>query len=215
MRPLIPILCILAASSLYPGRAASAADIGVVGLFPGKAVLVVDGAAPKTFTVGGIIANDTLLFSVDAESATIETKGRRQTIGIGQHINRNAPVGAASITVHADQRGHFVVNGQINGRALRMLVDTGATMITFSASDANRLGIDYKKGILGTANTANGSVPVYRVKLDSVKIGDIELTQVDGLVQESGLSLALLGMSFLKRTDMRREGEQMTLIKRY
>ena len=83
------------------------------------------------------------------------------------------------------------------------------------ASDAIRLGIDYKKGQPGMVNTANGTAPVYRVKLNTIKVGDIEMNQVDALVQESGLPIILLGMSFLNRTEMRREGEQMTLTKRY
>ncbi|MGV3654925.1 MAG: retropepsin-like aspartic protease family protein, partial [Noviherbaspirillum sp.] len=63
--------------------------------------------------------------------------------------------------------------------------------------------------------TANGQVPVYRVRLDTVRVGEIELTQVDATVQEQGLPFALLGMSFLNRTEMRRDGQHMTLTKRY
>ena len=48
-----------------------------------------------------------------------------------------------------------------------------------------------------------------------MKIGTIELNQVDALIQENGLSIALLGMSFLNRMDMRRNGDQMTLTKRF
>ena len=51
--------------------------------------------------------------------------------------------------------------------------------------------------------------------LNTVKVGDIVLNQVDALVQENNLGFALLGMSFLKRTEMRREGEQMMLTKRF
>ena len=96
-----------------------------------------------------------------------------------------------------------------------MLLDTGATMIALSAADALRLGIDYKKGTRGMVNTANGTAPVYRVTLNTVKVGDIELNQVDALIQEAGLPFALLGMSFLNRTEMQRQGAQMTLTKRY
>jgi aspartyl protease family protein len=77
------------------------------------------------------------------------------------------------------------------------------------------MGIDYRRGSRGTASTANGVVPVYRVRLDTVRIGELELNQVDALVQEQGLPIALLGMSFLNRTEMRRSGEQMTLQRRY
>lgn len=192
-----------------------AADISVVGLFPGKAVLVIDNAPPKTYSVGAKIADGTKLVSVGSSNATIEANGKRQTIAIGEHFNRGTSSGPAKVVLQADGAGHFTTNGQINGGTVRMLVDTGATMISMPASDAMRLGIDYRKGQPGMVNTANGQAPVYRVKLNTVKVGDIELNGVDALVQESGLPIILLGMSFLNRTEMRREGEQMTLIKRY
>lgn len=202
------------AFSLLAGSAA-AADIGVIGLFPGKAVLVVEGASPKTFSVGNTIIEGVTLVSVNDSSATIEANGKRQTIAIGGHINRTAPSATASVTLQADGRGHFVARGQINGGSMSMLVDTGATMIALSSSDATRLGINYRQGQRGYVNTANGSAPVYLVKLNTVKVGDIELNQVDAVVQEAGLPFALLGMSFLNRTEMRREGQQMTLTKRF
>jgi aspartyl protease family protein len=197
------------------GSGASATDVGVVGLFPGKAVLVINGGAPKTYSAGSTVSENIKLIAVDQTAATLEVNGKRQTIAIGAHVNRTAPSGPASVTLKADGRGHYMVQGQINGGTIRMLLDTGATMIALSAADALRLGIDYRKGQLGIVNTANGSAPVYRVKLDTVKVGDIELNQVDALVQETGLPFALLGMSFLNRTEMLRQGELMTLTKRY
>jgi aspartyl protease family protein len=194
---------------------AHATDVGVVGLFPGKAVLVVDGRSPKTYSVGGAIAEGIKLVSADQTTATIDINGKRQTIALGEHVNRTKPSGPASVTMQADGGGHFMAQGQINGGTVRMLVDTGATSIALPASDALRLGIDYKKGQTGYVNTANGTVPMYLVKLDSVRIGDIELNQVEAIVQEQGLPIILLGMSFLNRTEMRREGQQMTLTKRY
>lgn len=192
-----------------------AADIAVVGLFPGKAVLVIDGGAPKTFAVGSMVATDVKLLAADESAATIAIGNRKQTIAIGQHVNRSSPAGPTSVVLQANGQGHFMVQGQINGGTIQMLVDTGATMIAFSQADAQRLGINYKAGQLGRVNTANGSVPVYRVKLDTVKVGSIELNQVDAVVQQAGLPFALLGMSFLNRMEMRRDGEKMTLTKRF
>jgi aspartyl protease family protein len=64
--------------------------------------------------------------------------------------------------------------------------------------------------------TANGQVRVYRVKLDSVQVGDLVIHNVDGIVHAGdGLDIALLGMSFLNRTEMRREGANLMLVKRY
>ena len=125
------------------------------------------------------------------------------------------PAAQAGTVLQADERGHFFAQGMINGSPVRMLVDTGASLIALPAAEAKRMGIDYLRGGRGTASTANGVVPVYRVRLDTVRIGDLELNQVDALVQEQGLPIALLGMSFLNRTEMRRSGEQMTLQRRY
>lgn len=208
-------LTILAASLLLSAFGAQAADISVVGLFPNKAVLVVDGGTPKTYSVGATIAEGVKLVAASDSSAVIEANGKRQTIALGEHVNRSAPSGRASVTLKADSGGHYMVQGQINGGAVRMLVDTGATLIAMPASDATRLGIDYKKGQVAYVSTANGVAPAYRVKLNTVKIGDIELNQVDAMVQEQGLPIILLGMSFLNRTEMRREGEQMVLTKRF
>jgi aspartyl protease family protein len=192
-----------------------AADISVVGLFPGKAVLVIDGASPRTYSIGNTVADGVRLVGVSEAAATIESSGKRQTIALGEHVNRAAPGASVSVTLQANGQGHFIAQGQINGGTIRMLVDTGATMIALSAADAARLGIDYRNGRPAYTNTANGVVPVYTVKLDTVRIGDVELNQVDAVVQQSGLPFALLGMSFLRRTEMRRDGEQMTLTKRY
>ncbi|WP_211463116.1 retropepsin-like aspartic protease family protein [Collimonas silvisoli] len=195
--------------------AAQASDIGVVGLFPGKAVLVIDGSSPKTYAVGSKITDDAKLVEANSATATLEVKGKRQVIGIGEYVSRSAPGASSSVTLKVNPQGHFVAQAQINGAMMTMLVDTGATMIALSASDATRLGVDYKKGRMTMVNTANGAAPAYMVKLNTVKIGDIEMNQVDALVQEAGLPFALLGMSFLNRTEMRREGEMMVLTKRF
>lgn len=194
---------------------ALAAEVSVVGLFPNKAVLVVDGGAPKTYAVGATVADGIRLIAADQSSATIEANGKRQVIGIGEYVQRSAGSGRASVTLQPDSRGHYTVQGQINGGSARMLLDTGATMVAMPASDAKRLGINYKNGRMGQVSTANGVAQAYLVKLDTVRVGDIELHQVDALVQETGLPIILLGMSFLNRTDMRREGEHMVLTKRY
>ena len=211
MQAILPALCftILCSSTAY------AVEIGVVGLFPGKAVLAVDGGAPKTYSVGCKLAESIKLLDANGSSATIEVNGKRQTLAIGQYVSRATTSDTGSTVLQADSRGHFTAQGQINGGTISLLVDTGASMIALPAAEAVRLGIDYKMGQLGSVNTANGRAPAYRIKLDSVKIGTIELNQVDALIQENGLPIALLGMSFLNRMDMHRNGDQMTLTKRF
>ncbi|MBS0309682.1 MAG: TIGR02281 family clan AA aspartic protease [Proteobacteria bacterium] len=214
----LAILAVTSGLALLPCPAL-AADIALIGLFPGKAVLVIDNGAPKTYAVGSTIASDSKLIDVSSSAAVIETNGRRQTLTLDGYVAHAAGShsGASSgkVILMPDSKGHYMAQGQINGGAIRMLLDTGASTIALPASDAIRLGIDYKKGKVGRTNTANGVTQVYRVMLDTVKIGDIQINQVEAAVHESGLPFALLGMSFLSRVEMRNEGGQMMLTKRY
>ena len=88
-------------------------------------------------------------------------------------------------------------------------------MISLGAGDASRIGIDASKGQRGIANTANGQTAVLRVKLDTVRVGEIVMNNVDALVHQQDMPYALLGMSFLNRMEMQRDGDTMTLKKRY
>jgi aspartyl protease family protein len=191
----------------------------VVGVFPGKgAVLVVDGSKPQSVRTGQKF-NGVTLVSVDKAGAVIEDEGRRRTVALGQHLTGAQPApgrDAMRVTLSADSRGHFLTESSVNGAPIRFMVDTGATLVAIPGREARRLGIDFAKGQKGVAQTANGPAPVYRIKLDSVKVGDIELLNVDAIVLDGGgLAQPLLGMSFLNRVEMRREGDTMTLTRRY
>lgn len=194
---------------------AFASEFSLVALSNGKAMLVVDDRPPKMYIVGDKITATSRLISANSNSAIIEADGKRQTLFLGHAVLRSEPAKNAKVTLQASENGHFFTEGKINGGSnIRMLVDTGASFVSMSASEARRLGIDYKKGIPSRTNTANGVVPTYLVRLDSIKVGDIELFQVDASIQENELGVCLLGMSFLKRVSMVREGEQMTLTKK-
>lgn len=204
-------------AALVVALPAGATEVNVIGLFPGKAVVVIDRGAPRTLSAGQRTAEGVLLIASDSRSATLEIDGKREIRELGQHAESAALTGALqSVTLAADGNGHFTAEGQVNGARVRFLVDTGATLVTLSASEAQRLGIDYKRGQQLVSQTANGQVLVYRVRLDSVAVGALTLTAVDAVVHESaGLDVSLLGMSFLNRTEMRREGGSLTLTKRY
>ena len=210
-------LRIVASLLLLLSSAGWTAEVNVIGLFPGKAVVVIDGGAPRVLSVGQKPVEGVTLISTDRESATLVIDGQKRTLRIGQHQGGPAPASPnPSVTLTADPRGHFVVDGQVNGGAVRFLVDTGATAISLSSADATRLGIDYKQGQAGLMGTANGTVVVYRVKLDTVRVGDILVNNVDGAVLEGNpMPFALLGMSFLNRMEMKREGQTMVLIRRF
>jgi len=156
------------------------------------------------------------VLSVDKDSALMEIEGTRRLLQQGQHYRRAAATSdREQATLAAGPGGHFVGEGAVNGTPVRFLVDTGASSIALPASLAQRAGIDFRKGEPGVSNTANGLVPVYRVNLATVRLGGIELNSVDAVVFEAGLDTALLGMSFLNRVDMKREGDTMTLTRRF
>jgi len=195
---------------------AAAAEVSLVGVIGGKAaVVVLDGGEPKTVKVGQTWHGITVL-SVDKDSALMEIEGTRRLLQQGQHYRRAAAASdREQATLAAGPGGHFVGEGAVNGTPVRFLVDTGASSIALPASLAQRAGIDFRKGEPGLSNTANGLVPVYRVNLATVRLGGIELNSVDAVVFEAGLDTALLGMSFLNRVDMKREGDTMTLTRRF
>jgi aspartyl protease family protein len=193
-----------------------ARDVTVVGLFPGKVVVQIDGGPLRTLSPGQKTAEGVTVVSVDRESATFDVEGRRVTLGVSQaRLGRSAPA-AESATITADLQGHFSTDGQVNGRPLRFVIDTGATLVSIPAGEARRLGVPYTSGQKVLMRTANGTATGYLVKLDTVTVGSVTLHGVDAVVMEGvGLSFSLLGMSFLNRMDMRREGNIMTLTKRY
>ncbi len=108
-----------------------------------------------------------------------------------------------------------MASGAINGRAAQFVVDTGATFVSMGAADAQRFGVDWQAGQVGAVQTANGVMPAWRVKLASVRIGDVELFDVDALVSQQPIPSILLGNSFLNRFQMKRDHEQMVLERRY
>jgi aspartyl protease family protein len=192
-----------------------AVDVGVVGLFPGKAVLVIDGGAPRTVPVGANVSGVRLI-AVDQDSATVEIGGKRQRLAIGQHAHSGGQGGETQNTsLTADSRGHFITTGTVNGATIRFMVDTGATSIALGASDARRANVSTANARPVMVQTANGITQAWLVTLDTVRVGDVTLNGVEGIVHQHDMPIALLGMSFLNRMEMKRDGQTMTLRKRY
>ncbi len=208
-----PIL--LAAAAL--ATSAAAIDVDVIGLFPGKAVITINGGAPRTLSVGETSAEGVKLVSSGRASAVVEIDGKRETLEMGQHFAASIDAGGGRQTVNLaqDANGHFVADGMVNGAHVRFLVDTGATLVSLPITEAARLGIDYRKGRAGYSVLADGRrVTSWRVMLDSVTLGDVTLLNVEGSVTQ-GSGMPLLGMSFLNRMEMRRDGPTLVLTKRY
>lgn len=211
MRQILLALLALAAS------AATAQNVSLAGsLGDSKALLMIDGA-PHTLAIGSTVKGVTLRRVMGAQ-VEIEIGGKKLTVAMG-----GAPAsvggggGGASgreIAINVGPGGHFVASGSINGKPVQFMVDTGATSIAMSLSEANRIGLDWKSGQRTLSQTAGGVVPVYIVSLNSVRIGDVEVFNVAAAVVQAEMPIVLLGNSFLSRFSMRRESDVMRLEKR-
>lgn len=195
-----------------------AQSVAMTGSMGSKALLVVNGGAPKALAAGDAHQGVKVL-SVGADQATVEVGGKRQTVTLG-----GAPVsvgggggggGGSQIVLTASSGGHFLTLGSINGRSVQFMVDTGATSVAMGADDARHMGIDFEKAPRLAGSTANGTVWMYRVKLRSVRIQDVEVNEVDAVVVPQGMPHVLLGNSFLTRFQMKRDNDVMTLTRRY
>ena len=215
-RALAPMLAAGALTFALTFAPAFAQTVAFNGTLGNKALLVIDGA-PRTLTVGAS-AQGVKLIRVGSGDALVEIGGKRVALGLGgTPVNLGgAPSagGGSQIVLSADSGGHFFSGGSINGKAARFLVDTGATYVSMGAAEAERLGIDFRKGRRGISNTANGQMAVYLVSLDSVRVGDVQVYNVDALVSQLPMDQVLLGNSFLTRFQMKRENDTMTLSKR-
>lgn len=211
-RHFIVLLVLLACAA--PLRAAEVALIGVVG--SAAVVVAVDGGEPRTIKVGQT-RQGIKVVAIEGERATIEFEGKTRVLALGQHYRspNTVAAGGQTVTLAQGTGGHFTSDGSINGQSVRFMVDTGATVIALPGAEAKRIGLDYRSGRSVVSRTAGGAVQAFRITLASVRLGDIEVTNVEAVVIEEGLDIALLGMSFLSRVDMRQDGRTMTLIKRF
>lgn len=214
MRAAALLLLLACAAAFAQERARSVAMTGQMGR---QALLSIDGGAPRVLAVGAS-AQGVKLLSMSETQAVVEVDGKRRTLRLGEaavSFGQRSGEGGSTVSLSSDSRGHFIANGQINGRGVRLMVDTGATLIAIGQDEADRLGIAWKAGERIGLRTANGNTVGYRVKLDSVRIGDVEVFNVDGVVQPQPMPYVLLGNSYLTRFQMKRENDTLTLERRF
>jgi len=207
----------VAALIAVAGLPALANDVALTGSLGSKALLMINGT-PRTVAVGSTVEGVRLI-SLSGGQAVVEVGGQRQTLVLGgSQVSVGGSGGRSAgsqIVLTAGSGGHFVTDGQINGRTVRFLVDTGATAVSMAVSDAERIGLNYKAGHPVRMNTANGVVQGYAVMLNSVRVGDVEVHNVQGVVAAREMPFILLGNSFLSRFQMKRENDQLTLDRRF
>ncbi len=205
-------------AALLVATAAAQSSVALQGMIGGKALLVVDGGAPRIVAAGQTVQGVKVV-STSGDQAVVEFDGRRETLRVGETPGNVGGNGSAlrgnRIVLAAASGGHFMTLGAINGHAVQFMVDTGATDVAMSAEQADRIGLDYRSGQLARSGTANGTVVSWRVKLAAVRLGDVEVFNVDASVLPTGMPYVLLGNSFLNRFQMKRDNDQMVLERRY
>lgn len=196
-----------------------AQSVAMTGSMGSKALLVVNGSAPKAVAAGETFQGVKVV-SVGAGEVVIEVGGKRQTVAMG-----GAPVnfkgssggngGGAQIVLTAGDGGHFFSTGLINGQSVRFVVDTGASQVAIGRGDAERLGLNLRNASPVQVSTANGQAMGYALTLNTVRVQDVEVSNVEAVVLPMPMPTVLLGNSFLQRFQMKRDNDKLTLDRRF
>lgn len=119
----------------------------------------------------------------------------------------------AETVLERQQDGHFYANVDVNSNEIRFMVDTGASGIALTGEDAEALGLGWSDGELAVVGRGvSGNVYGKRVKLRSVQLDDLQMSDVDAVIIPNGLDVSLLGQSFLsKATTVKIENDEMII----
>lgn len=213
MKRLFLLLAVFAAAT------AQSQSVTLSGMVGSKALVIVDGSAPKIVAAGESF-NGVKVVSTQGDTAVLMIGGKRLNVRVG---DAPASVGeqagsrssGSKIVLTVGDGGHFLAQGSINGKVAQFMVDTGATAVSMGVAEAKRIGLDYASGRPIRLSTANGQALGYLLTLNSVRIGDVEVQNVEAIVAPQAMPFVLLGNSFLTRFSMRRDADQMVLEKRF
>ena len=208
----LPALCMLIASA-----SAVAVDVRVVGLFQDRAVVTIDGRQ-RILRVGQTSPEGIRLVSADSESAVLEVEGQQIRASLDSRVSASKKARTVSeVQIRRDRSGMYTTIGSINGLPVNFRVDTGATQIAMNGAHARRLGVDYRVvGEQAVVTTASGDERAWAVRLDAVRVGEIELLNIPAMVLDGAQpETILLGMSFLGKLQISNEGQLMTLRQKY
>jgi len=217
--PLLPRI-VLAGCLLMPLVCAQGRPLPSVtlqGLFPGRAVLLIDGTT-RILAVGAVSPEGVLLLEADPERALVRVgeEMRELSLESTRYSLNQTRRALASLKLVPEDNGHYFVDGTINGGSVRFLVDAGATVVAINRQTARRLGLLYRTdGKAGRIETASGLVDAWYVTFESVSARTLTLKRVEGVVVDGEYpSTALLGQSFLNAFTLKREGPVLEILGR-
>ncbi|MEP5764888.1 MAG: retropepsin-like aspartic protease [Halieaceae bacterium] len=193
----------------------SLADIKVLGLFKGAALIEVDGQQ-KLVKVGQKWKGVAIL-EANSKQAVADVNGERMTLKVSSHIGSSYQKPAnTTVRIPKNANRQYITNAQINGRGTQVLVDTGANIVALNSLTARALGIDFDDAPQSQVATASGIVPAYTVMLDKVDVGGITVRRVQAsIVTGSFPETVLLGMSYLQHVKMTEQDGILLLTNKY
>lgn len=207
-------LAIALSAPLAAGDAAAQPEaLSLAGRMGDKALVVLGGRS--VVLAPGQSQGGVRLLRWQDDAAVLEREGATVLLRVGAApvaLGGAAPGGGGrEVVIPAGPGGHFLTQGSINGRSVRLMVDTGATLVALPQSEAARLGIDLRGGRPSVSQTAGGTVPVVLVTLARLRVGEVELANVAAVVTPAPMPYVLLGNSALSRFQMKRENDIMRL----
>jgi aspartyl protease family protein len=191
------------------------ADLEVLALFRGAALLKVDGEQ-KLLKVGQTWKNVALL-EASSREAVADIGGERVALTVSKRISSSYTVPETRrVLIRKNGQRQYITTAEINGRRAEVLVDTGANIVAINANAARAMGIDYERGAPSRVATAGGVVKAWSVILDSVDVGGIAVSSVQASVLEGAFpETVLLGMTYLQHVELSENGGVLSLTARY
>ena len=221
MKHVYALFIVFSIGTVMPQISLAIENIIINGLFKDKVVVTIDGKQ-QILKKNKLTPEGVKLIKSNSKEAIIEIDGISKIFTLDEKIgntfkttsdDKNTISIRKRAIIKGDANGMYLTKGQINGKTVEFLVDTGATYVSMSSDLAKQLKIKYEKGNKIQLETAKGMSIAYEIKLKKVKVGDIELYNILGVVSDDMPSITLLGMSFLRKLDMKRKGKTMILEK--
>jgi len=208
--------CLLASAVLCSWLAVAVVPVSIVGLFKDQAVVQV-GDVQRLLKVGQTSPEGVELISANTSEAVVIYQGKRHTLSLTNRVSSGFhQAEKASITIPSDELGQYRVRGAINGQYVNFLLDTGASVVAMSSTEAQRLGLQFTRGQRGQVQTAQGTADSHIMIVDEISVAGITAYNVQVAVIDGEYPLEiLLGMTFLRQVTMQEQGGVMTLTQKF
>jgi aspartyl protease family protein len=208
---LLPVVLVAALSVAASSVWAAPPDVEVEALFTDAAVLRIDGQR-KMLRTGQSFGGVTLV-AAHSRTATLEVDGATRELGLSRRVGTNYQAAESRVVeIPRDAQLQYQTTATINGRRVRVLVDTGANVVAMNSRHAAALGVDYRAGLPGQVETAGGIMQAWQVTLRSVDVGGIQVDGVQASVVEGDFPVdVLLGMTFLRHVEMQETNGVLSL----